>query len=347
MKKSVLLGMSGGVDSSVSVHILKERGYEVIGCHLLFTEDASEDSPSAERAKNTAKKLGIPLVFSDSRELFRECVTDMFCKMYMNGLTPNPCIMCNTHAKFVALREEADKAGAEFIATGHYARTVLGENGETELRRAPTKKDQTYFLYRVPREILERTVFPLGEFTSKDEIRAIGASLGLEAASTPDSQDICFIPDGDCGAFLQKRLPKMPTAGDILDTNGRKVGTHTGIFNYTVGQRKGLGAFGKPMYVAGINAAKNTVTVCTSEERFTDRVTADKVRITAGKFPEGEFHAQIMIRSTAKPVPASVVFENGIMTAKLETPVFSPCPGQSAVIYDGDKVLGGGIIFRD
>lgn len=345
MKKTVLIGMSGGVDSSVAVHILKERGYDVAGCHLLFTENASEDSPAAQRAKSTAKKLGIPLIFSDRREMFRERVTDAFCGMYMKGLTPNPCIMCNTHAKFVALKEEADKAGAQFIATGHYARTLFDENGSVGLFRAPTKKDQTYFLYRVPRDILARTVFPLGDFTSKDEIRAIGACLGLEAASTPDSQDICFIPDGDCGAFLKEHLSGIPASGDILDIRGQKVGTHTGIFNYTVGQRKGLGAFGKPMYVAGINAADNTVTVCTSEERFTHDVRADKLRCTAGEFPDGEFNAQLMIRSTAVPVNASVGITDGVMTAHLENAVFSPCPGQSAVLYDGEKVLGGGIIF--
>ncbi len=345
MQKRVLLGMSGGVDSSVSVRLLQEKGYDVTGCHLLFTEDASENSVSAQRAKNTAEKLGIPLIFSDRRALFRERVTDAFCEMYKKGLTPNPCIMCNTHAKFVALAEEADRAGAELIATGHYARTLTDKNGSVGLFRAPTKKDQSYFLYRVPREILARTVFPLGTFSSKDEIRAIGASLGLEAASAPDSQDICFIPDGDCGAFLKTRLPDMPTSGDIINLRGEKIGTHTGIFNYTVGQRKGLGAFGKPMYVYGINAADNSVTVCTSEERFTRTVRADKLRCTADRFPDGEFTAQIMIRSTAAPVDASVEISDGIMTAHLKKAVFSPCPGQSAVLYDGEKVLGGGIIF--
>ena len=345
MKKTVLLGMSGGIDSSVAVHILKERGYDVTGCHLLFTENASEDSPAALRAKNTAEKLGIPLVFSDRRELFRERVTDTFCEMYMKGLTPNPCILCNTHAKFIALREEADKAGAQFIATGHYARTLFDGNGSMGLFRAPTKKDQSYFLYRVPRDILARTVFPLGDFTSKDEIRATGAFLGLEAASAPDSQDICFIPDGNCGAFLQAHLPEMPVSGDILDLRGQKVGTHTGIFNYTVGQRKGLGAFGKPMYVAGINAADNTVTVCSSEERFTHNIRAGRLCCTSGEFPDGDFNAGIMIRSTSAPVNARVRITDGIMTAHLENAVFSPCPGQSAVLYDGEKVLGGGIIF--
>ncbi len=345
MQKKVLLGMSGGVDSSVSVRLLQERGFDVIGCHLLFTEDASEDSPAAKRAKNTAEKLGVPLVFSDRRQLFKEQVTDAFCEMYKKGLTPNPCIMCNTHAKFTSLAEEADKAGAEFIATGHYARVLTDESGGVGLFRAPTKKDQTYFLYRVPREILARTVFPLGDFGSKDEIRAIGASLGLKAASAPDSQDICFIPDGDCGAFLKTRLPDMPASGDILSVRDEKLGTHTGIFNYTVGQRKGLGAFGKPMYVYGINAADNTVTICTSEERFTRTVRADKLRCTAGTFPNGKFTAQIMIRSTAAPVNASIEISDGIMTANLENEVFSPCPGQSAVLYDGEKTLGGGIIF--
>lgn len=338
--------MSGGVDSSVAVHILQQKGCEVIGCHLLFTESSSPDSESAMRARHTADRFGIPLIIADRRELFRERVTDAFCRMYMNGLTPNPCIMCNTHAKFIALAEEADKADAELIATGHYAKTVLNENGSVSLCRAPTKKDQTYFLYRVPREILARTVFPLGDFTSKDEIRAIGRTLGLEAASTPDSQDICFIPDGDYGAYLRRMLPTLPSSGRLLDMQGNTVGTHTGIFNYTVGQRKGLGAFGKPMYVGSINAADNTVTVCTSEERFTDEVFADKLRCTDGEFPDGEFKADIMIRSTAVPVKATVKIQDGIMSAKLEKPVFSPCPGQSAVLYDGDRVIGGGIIFR-
>ena len=344
VQKTVLLGMSGGVDSSVAVHLLQKQGYKVIGCHLLFTEDSSKDSASALRALHTADRFGIPLIFSDRRELFRERVTDAFCRMYAEGLTPNPCIMCNTHAKFVSLAEEADKAGAELIATGHYART---ENtpGCVKLMRAPTRKDQTYFLYRVPSEILARTVFPLGDFTSKDEIRAIGRTLGLEAAASPDSQDICFIPDGDTGAFLSSRLPKIKNTGDILDIGGNKIGTHNGIFNYTVGQRKGLGAFGKPMYVSRINAADNTVTVCTSGERFTDTVRAHLLKCINGDFPSEAFSAEIMIRSTAFPVKAAVTVCGDVMTARLEKPVFSPCPGQSAVLYNGDTVIGGGIIF--
>lgn len=346
MKKTVLLGMSGGVDSSVAVHLLQKSGYDVIGCHMLFTENAAPDSDSALKAKKTAERFGIPFIISDRRELFGKSVADAFRDMYMKGQTPNPCIMCNAEVKFVSLAEEADKAGAELIATGHYARTELTVDGGVRLLRSPTRKDQTYFLYRVPREILARTVFPLGEFTSKDEIRAIGASLGLESAASPDSQDICFIPDGDYGQYLKRRLPDIPTCGNILDIRGNVVGTHTGILNYTVGQRKGLGAFGRPMYVSGINAAENTVTVCTSEERFTTSVYAWELCPTAGKFPDGVFDAEIMIRSTSVPVKCSAEVDGNVLHATLEKPVFSPCPGQSAVLYVNGSVLGGGIIFK-
>lgn len=342
-KNNVLIGLSGGVDSAVSACLLKEAGYNVTGCYLCLTENSSPDSADAASAKQVADKLGINFIVADHRKQFKENVVDYFTSEYLAGRTPNPCIRCNPTVKFASLIEEADRLGIEKIATGHYA-NITERDGKHLVYVSPSKKDQSYFLCRVPGDILSRTLFPLGNFMSKDEIRAIGKSHGFIAAEKPDSLEVCFIPDNDYARFICKKCGYVPKAGNFLDTDGTILGKHSGIINYTVGQRKGLGAFGAPRYVKYINAKDNTVTLCKADERFADELTAENIFFNI-TIPDGEFEAQVKIRSTANATPAAVSIKDGKIHVRFSSPVLAPTPGQSAAVYSDGAVIGSGIII--
>lgn len=341
-KGNILIGLSGGVDSAVSAYLLQKAGYTVTGCFLCLTKQSSFDSADAVSAQQVADKLGIELIKADHKNQFKKNVVEYFSSEYLAGRTPNPCIRCNPTTKFASLIEEADKRGIEKIATGHYA-NITHKDGRAFISASPSKKDQSYFLYRVDESVLSRVEFPLGNFMTKDEIRAIGKDIGFIAADKPDSLEVCFIPDNDYARFICEECGYIPKEGDFLDADGTVIGRHSGIINYTVGQRKGLGAFGAPRYVKNINAKDNTVTLCKKDERFGTFLEADNI-VWNGDFPEGSFEAQVKIRSTAKATEAAVTVTENKMAVSFREPVLAPTPGQSAVVYKDGIVLGGGII---
>ena len=340
----ILLGMSGGVDSCAAAKLLQEQGFTVVGCSLLLTPHADKDSEEINRARQAADRLGIELVIADRRARFRQQVIDPFARAYAEGSTPNPCIVCNPSVKIASLCEEADRLGIEAVATGHYAR--IDRSGRfPRLQCAPSPKDQSYFLYRLPPDFLKRLHFPLGSFTDKQSVRALAEQAGMEAAAkAADSQEICFLPDGDYAAFLIQKLGIKAEPGPFLDLNGNRIGEHRGILYYTPGQRKGLGAFGKPMYVKAVCPADNSVILCAAEERFTDTLTAADLNWCSGEAPDNSFDALVKIRSAAKAAPAHIEISNGTAFVQFENKQMAPARGQSAVFYDGDFVLGGGFI---
>ena len=344
MGKKILVGISGGVDSAVSALLLLKAGYEVTGCRLLLSEN-SENSEDSHSAEDVADRLGIKLITADFRKEFNENVSRFFVDEYLHGRTPNPCIKCNPTVKFSSLIKVADELGIANIATGHYARIDKDKDtGLYAIKTSPSKKDQSYFLYRLPQEILRRTLFPLGKFETKDEIRKTGSEAGFEAAEKKDSQEICFIPDNDYIGYIYKVTGKKSPEGNFIDTDGKIIGRHSGIANYTVGQRKGLGAFGEPRYVKALNPEKNTVTLCKAEERFSSAAKINNVFWTYGFTPDLSKEYGVKIRSTAKATPAKLFEDSGKIRIEFSSPVLAPCPGQSAVIYDKDIILGGGEI---
>ncbi len=343
--EKILLGLSGGVDSAVACAQLKEMGYDVTGCYLLLTENSCESSEDAKNAKKVADILGIDLVIRDFRERFRCNVSNYFINEYLSGKTPNPCIICNRDVKIRSLIDCADELGINKVATGHYALTSYSEKySAAVLTAAPSKKDQSYFLCRLKGEQISRLVFPLGSFDSKDAVREKAKHLMLPNAKKADSQEICFIPDNNYQKYITENSSFIPEPGNFLDNDGNIIGKHTGIINYTVGQRKGLGAFGEPRYVKNINAADNTVTLCKKDERFSNTLTADDITWTVNNIPEAAFTAQLKIRSTAVKENAIICVNNGILTAEFQKPVLAPTPGQTAAIYDGDIVIGAATI---
>ncbi len=342
----VLLGLSGGVDSAVCAALLLEQGYDVTAYFLLLTENSSPESEEAKNAEAIARHLGIKLITADYRERFREYVSDYFIKEYLSGKTPNPCVRCNPTCKIFCLQEEARKLGIEKTATGHYALTEYdGEFGSVVLKAAPSKKDQSYFLGRLSPSQIEKLIFPLGKFSSKDEVREYAQKLELPNAKKGDSQEICFIPDNNYQSYICTHSDFKAEKGSFLDNNGEIIGTHTGIINYTVGQRKGLGAFGEPRYVKSINAKNNTVTLCKAHERFEKSLKAEDISWAVKAPPESPFTAEIKIRSTAKPEEAEIIIENGNLSAHFRNPVLAPSPGQSAVIYKNGTVIGSATII--
>lgn len=344
--KKVLLGLSGGVDSAVAGAKLIESGYDVTGCFLLLTENADAKSEEAENARKVADFLGIKLVISDFRERFKKNVSEYFINEYLSGRTPNPCIRCNPTVKCRSLADVANSLGIETIATGHYA--LSGENklyGGRVISAAPSKKDQSYFLCRLTTDLVERIIFPLGEFPSKDAVREAAAGFSLPNAKKADSQEICFIPDNNYQRYICENSDFIPSEGNFIDISGNIIGKHTGIINYTVGQRKGLGAFGEPRYVKAINALDNTVTLCKTDERFAFSLEAFDVSWAVKNPPQNEFRGKVKIRSTAPAADALIeIFEDRIKVT-FEDKVIAPTPGQSAAIYDGDILLGGAIIL--
>ena len=335
----VLVGMSGGVDSSVTVRILQEQGFAVEGAVIRFSP-AHENAVA--QAKAAAATLGIPVHVIDAGEAFEREVVVPFCESYCGGRTPNPCILCNPAVKFRMLAEKADALGIRYISTGHYARIERCADGVCRLCAPESAaRDQTYMLYRLSGEILERLILPLGEF-EKEDVREIARDIGLDCADAPDSMEICFIPDGDYAKFIQER-GMQPMQGHFIDPDGRDLGSHLGVDHYTVGQRKGLGlALGRPVFVKAI-LPNGDIQLAESGGEFNTRVLVEGVVTPDGNpLPDGDYLAKI--RSTASPAPCHVCTEGGVLTARFDKPVRAAAPGQSAVFYRDGYVAGGGII---
>ncbi len=345
--KRVLVGMSGGVDSSAAVWLLRQQGYAVEGITLLLTEgSACGSSRDAEDARLTAERLGIAHRAVDCRVPFYETVMRDFADTYAAGATPNPCIVCNREIKFGLLLEQALSEGFDAIATGHYARIERADNGRYLLKKAvDAAKDQSYVLYSLTQHQLAHTLFPLGEHRKAD-LRVLAAEQGWETAHKPDSQDICFIPSGDYAAFLEDEMGIRREAGDFLDMDGRIIGRHTGMIGYTVGQRKGLGvAFGEPRFVVKKDAARNTVTLGKSEDLFSDTLIADRLNWIAIDRLTESMAVTAKTRYSQKEA-AAVIAPHGDGQVKVifDQPQRAITVGQAVVFYDGDTVVGGGTI---
>lgn len=339
--KPVLLGMSGGVDSCAAAVLLEKTGYSVTGMTLILRDGMQED---INRAKAAAQALGIEHRTLDLREKFREKVVADFISEYSHGRTPNPCVQCNINIKFGAMLDYALENGFSAVATGHYAKTQPCPDGIT-LNKCASQKDQSYFLYGLSTFQLEHTVFPLSEITSKDEVRAVCAEAGLEAASHKDSEEICFIPDDDYVAFLLKSGVKSKP-GNFVDRAGNIIGTHQGLIRYTVGQRKGLGAFGKPMFVTSLDPQTNSVILGENGEQYADGLIADKLNLISFTPGDTPLRAQIKVRFRARPEDALITFTENGFRAIFDKPVRSVTPGQGAAIYIGERCIGGGRIIN-
>lgn len=334
--------MSGGVDSSTAAVLLLRAGHEVTGATLVMHD--IHEKANAD-AKEAAKALGIRHVTVDMREDFEKYVLSPFVSEYEKGRTPNPCVLCNGNIKFPALLKTADSLGCDLIATGHYAAIGM-RNGHPVITAATDKaKDQSYFLYMLGEDILSRLIFPLSGMT-KPEIRALAAEFDIPSASSPDSQDICFISDISCADFVASRSPGEIRTGNFIDTSGKILGKHRGISAYTIGQRKGLGiASTSPLYVGNIDAESRNITLCREDELYRTRVYAENCRYSSGSLPNTPFEANVSLRYTKKPGRAKVTaLSPDRALIEFDTPQRAPAPGQSAVFFDGDDLLGGGII---
>ena len=357
----VVVAMSGGVDSSVAAALLKEQGYDVMGMMLrLWSEPGKEDSnrcctpDSMAQARRVAAKLDIPFYVIDAKNVFRETVVQYFLDGYARGETPNPCLICNRQIRWTFLLEHALALGADYMATGHYARTMKDEGGKIKLLRAVDRsKDQSYVLHVLNQEKLARALFPIGDYP-KPEIRAIAEKYGLPTASRKDSQDLCFLAGEDYRNFLQRNAAEILKPGEILTRDGRAVGTHTGLANYTIGQRKGLGIGSPvPLYVLGKDSTRNSLIVGTQEELGGRELTARDVNWASGRAPEYPFRAEVKIRYTAKEAEALVTPMGGseagpehgrMVRVQFDVAQRDITAGQAAVFFDGDHLLGGGII---
>ncbi len=346
----VVIGMSGGVDSSVAAAVLKEQGYEVIGVTMhLWDGMGSELATMAEDAAKVAKHLGIQHHVLDFREEFSRCVIDYFSKEYISGRTPNPCIVCNRFLKFDAMLQAAKTLGADKLATGHYAKVERDEeSGRYLLRRSDaSEKDQTYVLYGLTQEQLSHVLMPLGAFENKEAVRVKAMELGLETANKPDSMEICFIPDKDYVSFLEKRMGALPPKGDFIDLDGNVLGEHKGIVHYTIGQRKGLGiAFGEPMFVLRIQSDTNQVVLGKKGTEFASSLSATDPNFIPFERLTKPMRAEIKVRYTAKPALGTVFPEGDGVRVEFDLPQRAITPGQAVVFYEpnGDLVLGGATI---
>jgi tRNA-specific 2-thiouridylase len=350
MSPSVLVAMSGGVDSSVAACLLAEAGYGVLGSHLKLVHTGGVEhgccGPGAEAdARAVARHTGFPFEVVDLSEEFERRVIGDYLEEHGAGRTPNPCVRCNERIKFGAFLDRARAGGFDFVATGHYARTRLDEEGRWRLYRGRDRsKDQSYVLHGLGQAELARSLFPVGDQT-KDETRAHARRLGLPVAGKPDSQDLCFVPGADAERFVESRAPGLAREGEIVDAAGRVLATHRGTFRFTIGQRRGLGvSTGQRTYVTDIDAASNRVVVGAASLLARRGLLAERVSWVAGR-PTGPFEAEVKHRYRGAEAPA-LVTPVGRSSARVEfrSPQHSVAPGQSVVFYSGDEVVGGGTI---
>ena len=348
MKKKVAVAMSGGVDSSLCAALLQEQGYEVLGITMRLSDDSREMnsvSSAATDARRVADFLGIEHVVADFRTLFSDKVVDYFLTEYLTARTPNPCVICNRFLKFGELFSFAREKGADFLATGHYVRVEKEEDGAFALKKGrDEKKDQSYVLYRLPREILSHILFPLGSYR-KEETRALAQKLSLPVANKAESQEICFVPEDDYKAYLSQHRPHRFRAGDIVDMQGQILGQHRGLPFYTIGQRKGLGiAAAHPLYVIALDEANNRVIVGRNEELYASSLFASDVNWLMEE-PTQEISVHAKIRYGSREVQANVLpLEDGAVKVSFLEPQRAVTPGQSVVFYSGERLVGGATI---
>lgn len=353
----VVVAMSGGVDSSVAAALLVEQGYDVVGMMMRLWSEETVAGGAHNRcctpdqlydARRIADRLGIPFYVLDTKEVFRSTVVQFFIDQHRDAVTPNPCMECNRHIRFEWLLKNALALDADYLATGHYARIDRAADGKFRLRRGLDEaKDQSYVLSVMGQSQLSRVMFPVGEYP-KPEVRRLAERFGLPTASKQDSQDLCFLGDGDYRRFLSVHAPEIMQPGPIVLKTGEAIGEHTGLANYTIGQRKGLGVtFPEPLYVIATNPYRNTLIVGTKADLGQDRLIAKRFNWVSGGAPSAPFRAEVKIRYKASPVSAWIEpLGQDRVTVTFDTPVRDITPGQGAVVYDGDICLGGGVIER-
>ena len=357
MKKNVVVGMSGGVDSSVAALLLKEEGYEVVGVTMQIWQDGKRDADgesgccslqAVEDARRVAQMLSIPYYVMNFKNVFQKEVVDYFVGEYLAGRTPNPCIACNRYVKWEALLNRSLEIGADYIATGHYARIRQLENGRFCLTRSVTAaKDQTYALYNLTQEQLSHTLMPVGSY-SKEEIRRMADQIGLSVADKPDSQEICFVPDQDYAGFIERTTGAPSQTGNFVQADGTILGQHKGIIHYTIGQRRGLGLpMGRRVVVTEIRPETNEVVIGEQEDVWTDHLLADRLNWMSVPDLTEERSASAKIRYNHTGTPCTLQkTASDQVRVQFHEPVRAVTPGQAVVFYDGDCVLGGGTILK-
>lgn len=341
-KRKVTVAMSGGVDSSVTAHLLKAQGYEVTGLFMKVYKTV-DDAASVDFLR-VCEQLGIGHRIVDVSDSFKKHVVDYFIRSYQSGETPNPCVMCNKHIKFGLLLDLALEDGSDYLATGHYAR-IIKEDGLYHVYQAKSgEKDQTYMFYNMNQTVLKHLLMPLGEIGSKEQVRAIARDIGLDIAEKGDSQEICFVPGDDYIAFLQSEGVRGK-AGEFVDPDGHVIGRHRGAVNFTIGQRKGLGmSFGKPVYVLDIDAEKGRVVLGDNAQLMKTTLVAGQFNAVSSPLEPGKVY-QAKIRYSAMPADCRVEqHQDGTVTVRFDKPQRAVTPGQSIVFYEGERLVGGAVI---